>query len=115
MAVGVLMTMPGIKQAQYEQINEKLFGHYPFDSSDAPDGLLMHSAGPAPEGWYVYDIWESKDHFKRFGEERLAPAVRDTVGADVASGRPEFYEIANLVGVGERRPAGLTSVLAAGA
>ena len=66
-AVGVLMSMPGVKQEQYEQINKRLFGHYPFDSSDAPDGLLVHSAGPAPDGWYVYDIWETKDKFERFG------------------------------------------------
>ncbi len=115
MAVGVLMTMPGIKQEQYEQINEKLFGHYPFDAKDAPDGLIMHSAGPSPEGWYVYDIWETKGHYTRFGKGRLEPAVRETVGSDVASGRPEFYEIANLVGVGGKGPVGLTSMLAVGA
>jgi hypothetical protein len=99
MAVGVLMTLPGVKQEQYEQINERLFGHYPFDASDAPDGLLVHSAGPTADGWYVYDIWETKDHFKRFGEDRLGPAVRDTFGADFEERRPDFYEIAHLVDV----------------
>ncbi len=97
MAVGVLLTMPGVKREQYEQINKKLFGHYPFDSRDAPDGLLVHSAGPAPDGWYVYDIWETKDKFTRFGEKRLGPAVRDTFGAGFVEPRPDFYEIANLV------------------
>ncbi len=115
MAVGVLITMPGIKQEQYKQINEKLFGHYPFDSSDAPDGLIMHSAGPAPGGWYVYDIWETKGHFQRFGKGRLEPAVRDTVGADIAGGAPEFYEIANLVGVGGQGQARPANILAVGA
>ena len=97
MAVGVLMTMPGVKQEQYEQINKSLFGHYPFDSTDAPDGLLVHSAGPAPDGWYVYDIWETKEKFERFGKKRLDPAVRDSVGADFVARRPDFYEISNLV------------------
>ena len=99
MAVGVLMMMPGVKQEQYEKINRKLFGHYPFDSSDAPDGLLVHSAGPTPGGWYVYDIWESKGHFRKFGEKRLGPAVRDTIGARGEESRPDFFEIANLVEV----------------
>ena len=108
MAVGVLMSMPGVKQEQYEQINKRLFGHYPFDSSEAPDGLLVHSAGPSPDGWYVYDIWETKDKFERFGEMQLGPAVRDTIGADFDERRPDFYEIANLV---PGRDAGMKGVL----
>ncbi len=97
MPVGVLMTMPGVKQKQYEQINKELFGHYPFESGDAPDGLIVHSAGPAPGGWWVYDIWETKDKFERFGETRLGPAVREATGADFGANQPDFYEIANLV------------------
>ncbi len=100
MAIGVLLMMPGVRQEQYEKINKKLFGHYPFDSRDAPDGLLVHSAGPTPDGWYVYDIWESKDQFQKFGEKRLGPAVRETIGPGFEESLPDFYEIASLVEVG---------------
>ena len=112
MAVGVFMTMPGVKQKQYEQINKKLFGHYPFHAGDAPDGLLVHSAGPAADGWYVYDIWETKDKFNRFGEQRLGPAVRETIGASYDERRPDFYEIANLVDVGSDHAGTVQSALA---
>jgi hypothetical protein len=97
MAVGVFMKLPGVKKAQYEQINERLFGHYPFDSSDIPDGLLMHCAGRGRGGWYVHDIWETKDQYRRFAETRLGPAVRATMGADAGEPRPDFYDIVNVV------------------
>jgi hypothetical protein len=114
MPVGVLMTLPGVERKQYEQINERLFGHYPVDATDAPDGLLVHSAGPAADGWFVYDIWETKGQFERFGKERLTPAVRETLGARQDAGRPEFFKIESLVGVGLQAPVALTSAFATG-
>jgi hypothetical protein len=35
MAVGVLMTLPGLKKEQYEQINERLFGPCPCCSAES--------------------------------------------------------------------------------
>ncbi|MFN2629384.1 MAG: hypothetical protein ABR569_12225 [Gaiellaceae bacterium] len=101
MAVGVLMMMPGLKQEQYEQVNEKMFGRSSVDPADAPSGLLVHSAGPTQDGWYVYDIWESKEDFERFGQEKVAPAVQEVMGTDMSSSPPpQFFEIANFVKAG---------------
>jgi hypothetical protein len=49
MPIGALQMMPGGTKEQYEQIGEKMFGvrSSDFASADAPDGLIMHSAGPA--------------------------------------------------------------------
>jgi hypothetical protein len=89
------MTMPGATQEHYEKINEKIFGHYPMDSEDAPNGLIVHSAGPLPEGWWVYDIWETKKDFQRFGRERIEPAVREVTGAELDDQEIAFYDLAN--------------------
>jgi hypothetical protein len=100
-AVGVLITMPGVKQEQYEQVNKKMFGGKSMEPGDAPSGLVVHTAGPTPDGWYVYDIWESKEDFERFGQEKVGPAVQEVMGTDMSgSPPPQFFEIANLVKAG---------------
>lgn len=48
---------------------------------EAPDGCLIHSAGQSEHGWYIYDIWESQEHFQRFVEEKLRPAMESLQGA----------------------------------
>jgi hypothetical protein len=97
------MTIPGTEEKQYNRINERMFGQWPIDSSEAPGGLIVHSAGPIPEGWYVYDIWESKEDFQRFGEEQLGPAVREVLGVDIREQEPQFFEIASLLPVAPAR------------
>src|SRR5438874_6624462 len=62
MPVGMLQTLQGVTKEQYDQVNEKMFGQSPPPADKAPDGLIVHSAGPTQGGWYIYDIWESKDH-----------------------------------------------------
>jgi hypothetical protein len=105
MAIGVLMTMPETTQEQYERINEHIFGHYPMVRSDVPKGLILHSAGPVPEGWYVYDVWETKQDFQRFGRERIEPAVSAVTGRDFGEVAPQFYELANYYLPDEPEPA----------
>ena len=97
MAIGVLISLPGIKQQQYEQVTAKIFGQYPMDPGQSPDGLIVHSAGPTPDGWYVYDIWESTEQFQRFGEERVSPAMQEVMGAGTEGPQPQFFEITALV------------------
>jgi hypothetical protein len=91
---------PGGSQEMYEAVGEKMFGtrSSDFASVDAPDGLLMHRAGPSEDGWYVCDVWESQEHFDRFVQERLMPALQE-MGAPPGE-RPQVYEIYNLVVTG---------------
>jgi hypothetical protein len=97
MPIAALQMMPGGTKEQYEQIGKKMFGvqSSDFSSAEAPDGLLMHSAGPTEDGWYVYDVWESQDHLQRFVQERLMPAMQE-LGVPVGN-QPQIYEIYNLV------------------
>jgi hypothetical protein len=97
MAVGMLLAGPGVTEESYKQLTEKMFGSYPMTTDKAPDGLIIHSAGNSEQGFYVYDIWESKEHFERFLESKLGPAVQELgAGAD-GSPTPQFFGIDTLV------------------
>ena len=98
MAVGMLQMLQGVTKQQYEQVNEKMFGHSPATADEAPEGLIVHSAGPAENGWYIYDIWESREAFQRFTDERVQPAVREAMGDQPPppGSEPQFFEIESL-------------------
>ncbi len=52
--------------------------------ADSPSGLVSYSAGFDGSTWRIFDIWESEDHYRRFVEERLMPAM----GQISAQGEP---------------------------
>jgi hypothetical protein len=56
---------------------------------DAPEGLIYHAAGEQPNGnWQAVSVWESEEHFNRFRDERLLPAVQQVLGEGVAQAGP---------------------------
>jgi hypothetical protein len=60
-----------------------------------PDGLVFHWAGDVDGKWTITDIWESRDAFDRFREERLSPAIQKVSGMDPTDGpQPTFTEFA---------------------
>jgi hypothetical protein len=67
----------------------------------APDGLIYHAAGEQENGnWQSVSVWESEDHFNRFRDDRLLPAVRETLGDDIADAGPpptESFEAKHVV------------------
>src|SRR5438067_12114850 len=72
MAVGVLTAAPEFTKQLYDDVTEKMFGHAsPMREDEAPEGLIVHSAGQGEQGYYVYDVWESREAFERFMEEKL--------------------------------------------
>jgi hypothetical protein len=56
--------------------------------NDRPDGLIFHASGPIDGGWGVLDFWESRAHFDRFAQERIAPAM----AAAEMTGQPDINE-----------------------
>jgi hypothetical protein len=77
MAVGVLAAAPEFTRQVYDNITEKMFGHSPMRADEAPEGLILHSAGQGEQGFYVYDVWESREAFERFMEGSCdQPAAR---------------------------------------
>ena len=98
MAVGMLLAGEMVTRDVYRDVTEKMFGTFPMREEDSPDGLILHTAGETPQGFYVYDVWESQGHFERFVESKLGPALA-AIGAGTAGARPEpvFYPIETMV------------------
>jgi hypothetical protein len=98
MAVGMLLAGEGVTEESYRQLTEKMFGSYPMPEEVAPEGCLIHTAGQGDQGWYIYDVWESPDHFQRFVETKLRPAIEAlAVDGGGSPPTPQFFPIATLV------------------
>ena len=53
---------------RYEHIAAALEG-------PAPEGLILHAAGPTDEGFRIIAVWESEEAWQRFLADRLGSAV----------------------------------------
>lgn len=62
----------------------------------APDGCLVHSMGKGPKGFCVVDIWESRDAFDSFMNEKLMPAVEEAGMDPMAGTPPEIIELMHV-------------------
>jgi len=76
----MLQMLQGGTKEQYDQVNEAIFGQWPPSPDEVPEGLIIHSAGPTDGGWYIYDIWESREAFQRFADGELGAAVKQVFG-----------------------------------
>jgi hypothetical protein len=52
-----------------EQYRATLAAAHP--AGGLPDGQVYHAAGPTEGGFLVVAVWESKEHFDRFLQEKL--------------------------------------------
>jgi hypothetical protein len=93
----MLLAGEGVTEDSYRELTEAMFGGYPMREDQAPDGLILHTAGRGDQGWYVYDVWESQDHFQRFIAEKLGPAMESIDTAGGARPEPQFFPIETLV------------------
>jgi hypothetical protein len=65
-----------------------------FDN-DPPEGLIFHWAGDVDGKWTINEVWETRDGYDRFREERLFPALQKVTGMDPAGGpQPTIAEFA---------------------
>jgi hypothetical protein len=55
-------------------------------ANDPPEGLIFHWAGEVDGKWTINDVWESREAYERFREERLFPAIQKVSGMDPATG-----------------------------
>lgn len=99
MAIGMLQAWEGFTKEMYDGVTQAMYGHTPIRAEEAPEGLIVHSAGQGQGGWYVYDIWESREAFERFMEEKLMPAAREVMGDQPMpeEARPQFFGVDVLV------------------
>jgi hypothetical protein len=93
MAIGVLTELDEATREQYDQVNERLQAH-----EDPPAGMIVHTAGVKESGGFrIFDVWENREAFERFQEERLGPIVSEVVGEDARPSRQEVYDLHDLV------------------
>ena len=59
----------------------------------APTGRLYHACYGAGDRLRVFDVWDSKESFERFGKT-LMPILQE-IGSD--AGAPEVVEVHNIV------------------
>lgn len=86
MAVGLRVKFEGGTQEQYEAVNAQAGVE-----ENRPEGLVFHAAGPIEDGWGVIDFWESREHFDRFLEGRILPAIQE-LGDRAPQSPPDIKE-----------------------
>jgi hypothetical protein len=92
MSVVVSVVAPGFKAETYEAVTGTAM-----PGDQLPEGCQLHIAGPVEEGWRVITVWESREAFDRFREEKLLPAIREVAGEAPALAEPEINPIHKLI------------------
>lgn len=95
MAVAVELTFAGGTTEQYDQIIEKM-GFTP-GGKGAPGGMF-HWVTKTPDGMRVVDVWETKEQFERFAQEKIGP-ISAQVGIP-APPQVTFHEVHNYLTAG---------------
>jgi hypothetical protein len=54
--------------------------------NEPPAGLLFHWAGDIDGKWTIMDVWEAREAYDRFRDDRLLPAIRKVSGMDPSEG-----------------------------
>ena len=95
MAVAVEMNFAGGTTDQYDRIIEKM-GFVP-GGKGAPGGLF-HWVTRTDGGMRVVDVWETREQFERFAQEKIGP-----ISAEVGIPAPPtitFHEVYNYLTAG---------------
>jgi hypothetical protein len=84
-----------------EEATWEMYEHVQRAVGDAPiEGLIAHAAGEVDGKWQSISIWESREAWNRFREERLMPVVTEILGEAVATAGPppeEWFEVKHLI------------------
>ena len=89
MAIVAEFNIPGMTAEQYDRTVQELEAK----GAGAPEGRIFHVAAPTDTGWFVVDVWESEEHFGRFGET-LIPVL---MAAGVTPAQPEIHPVHNIM------------------
>jgi hypothetical protein len=72
----------------------------------APTGLVLHAAGPTDEGFRMIGIWESREAWDRFRDERLRAILDGLVNGSRAEPTFRELEVRHLLSGGGKSLAG---------
>lgn len=92
MAVAVVMEFKGATTEQYDQVIEKM-GFTP-GGPGAPGGI-SHWVTPTATGLMITDVWENKEIFDEFAQDKIGPITMEIGFPDP----PEMtlYEVHNYL------------------
>ena len=92
MAIAVQMDFAGASTDQYDQVVKKM-GLTP--GGPGPSGAISHFVTMTADGMRVVDVWESKEQFDQFAQEKIGP-LAESAGFP---GPPQitFFEIHNYL------------------
>jgi hypothetical protein len=96
MAVAVQLDFRGVTLEQYDQINERI-GLLPGGPASREE--LFHWVTKIDDGFRVIDVWESREAFQKFAQEKLSPIYQE-VGVPHPP-EIQFFEVHNYL-VGSR-------------
>ncbi len=87
---------PSLTQQRYEEVVRRLTGKSRIESpSDLPfAGLLVHAAGQGPNGFCVFDVFDSEQAVERF--RSALGTIPQEVGIDEP---PEFFPAHTAISV----------------
>jgi hypothetical protein len=92
-SVVVSAVSPGLNAEMYEAVNARVM-----PADELPDGCRLHIGGPVEQGWRVITVWDSREHFDRFREDRLLPAIRELAGDEAPpTAEPEVNAVHKLI------------------
>lgn len=78
MAWAYVQTVEGIGLDAYDAVGDEVAG-------DAPRGAIVHAAGLYEGKLRIIEVWESEEAYRRFRQERLAPALLKVAGPEAVS------------------------------
>jgi hypothetical protein len=95
MAVGVQLDFKAATLEQYDEVVKRM-GFRP--GGPGPSGALFHWVTKTDDGMRVTDVWESRDVFEKFAQEKIGP-----LSAEVGLPNPpetQFFEVHNYLTAG---------------
>ena len=76
----------------YDAIHQRLTA-----SGDPPEGFVLHTAGFTGNGFRIFEVWETREHFERFMRDRLAPLIAEIATEDSREPQTTIYELHNVM------------------
>lgn len=70
MIYGVRVEVPGLTAEQYSGMHSVVG-----PKSLTAHGFISHMAGPTRDGWYMTDVWESKEDHDQFMRDVVIPMM----------------------------------------
>jgi hypothetical protein len=89
MALGFYFAPQSLSAEQYDELVRRLEAA----GAGSPPGRSYHCAFSAGSGLHVFDVWDSRESFEKFGET-LVPVMAE-LGTD--PGEPMVAEVHNII------------------